>query len=532
MHHTLDIPTRKWVPRWFGILAVFVVILPVTLLNGAYTGSMIEISNTLGIMSEDITLCYYATSAGMAVVYPVVYKIIAAIPQKTLLLADLILQVLLSLLCAKSGSIGIILTASFLIGMLKAFLMAWFISHIKFFFSPRNIRSEVYAYFYPIVFSGGQLSMALTAQLAYYYDWTHMYYFMMLLLLTGIVFVLVCFRYVPKTISIPFQQINFKSMLVAGCFLLMSIYLFTYGRTLDWFASPRLRFFMMAIPVLAGGFLWEQSRSETPLASIKVLQNRKTRIAQLFMMFVMFLSSSSTLVSSYLNRILQVDSVRTNTLSLWLIPGFALGAFFCFWWFRLQPWRLRYLIAAGFLCFAVYMAFLYFGISPESTYSMLFFPTFLRGTAMMVLLISFGIYGVESLDPKLLMSNSFFLISSRSVLAPSIALSFYNNAMYRLQNVFYTKLSGNLGAADSLAEARYSQSMQQSLASGHGFDEALAMASTSLNNTLNQQSLLLAIKYIFGILLIASLVVGIACIFIPFRKTVKVKPMKGGNDMV
>lgn len=62
----LELPVRKWVPDWLGVVSMFAVILPVTMLNGSYTGSMLEVSSTLGTNSEDITMGFYATSAGMA----------------------------------------------------------------------------------------------------------------------------------------------------------------------------------------------------------------------------------------------------------------------------------------------------------------------------------------------------------------------------------------------------------------------------------------------------------------------------------
>ena len=66
----LEAPVRQWVPDWLGLISIFIVILPVTMLNGSYTGSMLEVSNTLGTNSEDITMGYYAASAGMAIAYP------------------------------------------------------------------------------------------------------------------------------------------------------------------------------------------------------------------------------------------------------------------------------------------------------------------------------------------------------------------------------------------------------------------------------------------------------------------------------
>lgn len=64
-------------------------------------GSMLEVSSTLGILSEDITMGYYAAAAGMAVAYPIIPKIRAIATPKTMLLTDLILQIFLSYICAR-----------------------------------------------------------------------------------------------------------------------------------------------------------------------------------------------------------------------------------------------------------------------------------------------------------------------------------------------------------------------------------------------------------------------------------------------
>lgn len=85
----LDVPVRQWVPDWLGMICIFFIILPVTMLNGSYTGSMLEVSSTVGTNTEDITMGYYAASAGMAIAYPIVPKVLDALSSKFLLLTDL-----------------------------------------------------------------------------------------------------------------------------------------------------------------------------------------------------------------------------------------------------------------------------------------------------------------------------------------------------------------------------------------------------------------------------------------------------------
>ena len=43
----LNVPIRPWVPRWLGIVTAFTVMLPIILINGAYTGTITEVSGTL-----------------------------------------------------------------------------------------------------------------------------------------------------------------------------------------------------------------------------------------------------------------------------------------------------------------------------------------------------------------------------------------------------------------------------------------------------------------------------------------------------
>jgi len=51
-------------------------------------------------------------------------------------------------------------------------------------------------------------------------------------------------------------------------------------------------------------------------------------------------------------------------------------------------------------------------------------------------------------------------------------------------------------------------------------------------NTLQQQSLLLALKEILGYLLVISVVIAVISRFIPFHKTIRVTFKKTGDDMV
>ncbi len=528
----LDIPVRSWVPDIAAVALLFLIILPISMLNGTYTGSMVEVSNTLGVYTEDITIGYYAASAGMAVAYPIVPKILNALSSKTLLLTDLTLQFILSAVCARQSGMELLIAFSFVIGFLKGFLMLWVIRRIKFIFSPKDIRSEFYAYFYPLVFGCGQLSMVVTALLAYRYDWKYMYYFMMILLIVAILAVIILLRHDRPSHSVAVKELHLREMLIISTGLLMLIYVITYGKVLDWTASPRICIYIVAAPLLIALFLWEQLNSPKPYVSLKPLFQWKAIVGYFYMVLVMFFSTSTSLLTSYMTTILHVDSTRTYTLYAWLFPGYIAGAFICFWWFRWQRWRFRRLIGAGMACFAIFFGTLYFTISPDSTYEMLFLPTFLRGLGMLTLIIAFALFAVEDLPPKYLLSNAFFLITFRSVLTPVTASAFYSNALYRLQQKYFVKISENITLADPLPASRYTSALASNLQQGHGMDTAEKLATNTLYNILQQQSTLLALKHILGWLFVITLAIAVISCFIPFHKTVRVPVIRTGEDMV
>ena len=89
-----------------------------------FHGTVTAISEATG---SKYSLVPTDNSAGMAIAYPIVPKVLDALSSKFLLLTDLSIQFLLSWVCARSQNIDLVIICSFFIGFLKGFLMLWFI---------------------------------------------------------------------------------------------------------------------------------------------------------------------------------------------------------------------------------------------------------------------------------------------------------------------------------------------------------------------------------------------------------------------
>ena len=527
-----NIPLRSWVPHWLGIVTTFAILIPVMMLNGTYSRASINVSGALGVLTEDISMAYYAASVGMAVAYPITAKIRAIATTKTIVLSDLILQTFLAFICARTTHIEILTVCSFFMGFLRAFVMIEMITILKPFFSKRDRRSEFYAYFYPIVFGIGQISMTITAALAYHYQWQYMYYLIIGMLVVAIVLVMICFRFGQMPIRIPFRDIDWISVVSLASFLLIAVYISTYGKINDWFDSPRILIDMLVLPFILWFFVQRQLKSTTPYLNLKVLTYHKNIIAYFFMGLAMVFSASSSLISQYLNIVLRIDSVHTNELNLWMIPGFIISAAVCYWWFNAQIWRFRVLVFWGMACFTAYFLVIYFGLTPTGTYQFLYLPSIFRGMGIMIILIAFGVYAVEDLNPKFMGFNAVFMISIRSVLAPALGSSLFTNLLYRFQMQNQMILGEGLNIQNPLASSLYSQSLNNAVSTGHTLTEAQQLASQALYNSVQIQALMVSIKQIVGYLLVISIVVMVIARFTPFHKTLKTAVPKTGEDMV
>jgi len=261
-------------------------------------------------------------------------------------------------------------------GFLRAFVMIEMITILKPFFSKRDRRSEFYAYFYPIVFGIGQISMTITAALAYHYQWQYMYYLIIGMLVVAIVLVMICFRFGQMPIRIPFRDIDWISVVFLASFLLIAVYISTYGKINDWFDSPRILIDMLVLPFILWFFVQRQLKSTTPYLNLKVLTYHKNIIAYFSWVWLWFLALPALLISQYLNIVLRIDSVHTNELNLWMIPGFIISAAVCYWWFNAQIWRFRVLVFWGMACFTAYFFLIYFGLTRMVRTNFFIYPPF------------------------------------------------------------------------------------------------------------------------------------------------------------
>lgn len=502
------------------------------MVNGSYIGSSIDISSALGVLSEDINMAYYAASVGMAISYLLIPRIWPVATTKTIILSVLFMQLILSFLCAHTEMIEFLVFYSFLIGIFKGFSMFEVIVILTPEISKSGTRNEFYAKFFPITLSIGQLSIVLTAELAYQYQWQYMYYFMMALLLLAMLAVVICMAFARKLIRIPLKDIDWISFIMVSICMMGILFVMTYGKTKDWFTSPQISV-VTVLTVLTGYiFVCRQLKPDPNrlfLINMSIFRHRNCVVAYLLCFLLMFFASFSSLVSTYVTNILRLSSARANEIYLFMIPGIVLGGFVCYYFF-LKNVRMAWYIFLGFLCFTVAIGMLYFKVRPDGLYEDLFLPMVLRGAGMLFLFVSLGIYAVQGLEKYENMTNAFFIISARSGIAPAVGSSVIANWLYLEQKINLTYLVEGIDAQNPVAMSSFQSSLKSALAQGWGSEDAGRIATNTVFSTVQLQANLASVKTTLGWMLIAGIIL-LFLILLYFSRQKAVRLIKAGNDM-
>ena len=522
-------PFRDWVPVWLKAIVGVMILVPIMLVNGAYTGSNIDISGFLGVLSEDINMAYYAASAGMAIGYLVTPKVRPVATVKTVILGALLGQIILSIVCAETNYIEIITICSFLIGFLKTFSLVEVFAILMPIFSPSNTRNEFYAKYLPISLACGQLSLVLTAELAYLYRWQYMYYLMIMLLLIAIIAVLITMKYARKLDRIPIKDIDWISLfLVSVCYMCI-IYFTTYGKTKDWFASKNI-VTTIVLSIVTGWLFVRRQFSERPFLDLSLLKNRNSAVVYTLSFVLMFFVSFSILVSSYTTSVLRLDNAHVNRLYFFMIPGFVVGGFLTYYFF-IKEIRMAWLIFSGFACLTLSITLIYFRVTPDGLYEDLYILMFLRGVGMLALFAAFSIYGIAGLTAKQITYNGFFIVSARSALAPAVGASILTNWLNVLQQKNIMLLSAGIDTQNVTAMSQLAASVKAALAQGRSMEEAQQLAINALYNQVQLQAAIVSIKTIAGWMLIFGIILLIGILLYFFQYS-PVKLIKIGKDMM
>lgn len=533
-------PFYDWVPKPVGILILILLFIPILTVGGVYSANSGEMMSGLGILSEHIQFVGFVTSIGMAAFAPFFYDLVRIRREKLMCLVGFPIMYLLSYVCAVTESIFLLALCSLIMGFLRMVLMMVnLFTLIKYAFgmeATRNItpgnepsdeegwdrldreKSTSMPIIYLFFMILGQVGTALTAWLAYEYEWQYVYYFMMgtILLSILIIFITMPFHSYPGE-RFPITFSKFGNVVVFSCMVTCFIYILVYGKTLDWFDDPTIIRAALLTLLFGAIFIYLESSRRSPYFLMDLFKLRTINMGVILFLLLMILNSSAMFVNVFSSIGMKIDNWQNAALGNWCVAGYIIGAILSIA-LGSRGVHLKYLFAIGFLLLGCSALFIYFEVQSAGLYDRMKYPVIIRAAGMMIIYSLTAVHANQRMPYKYLSTWICVMLTVRMVIGPGIGTAIYTNILQERQQHYVTRYAQNVDRMNPDAEASYTQTARGMRYQGKSETEAEQMASISTKGRIQAQATLSAVKEMSGWTFYGCLAATLFVLAYPYRK--------------
>lgn len=532
-------PFYDWMPRPLGILILmFMFILP-TFSGGAYLSNLSEMSGALGILTEEIQLASFFTSIGMCLFVPFMVRFLQLRRIRQTYLWCFGLLIPLNYLCAVTTSLPVLLTACLAIGFVRVIVMlnctftiAPYLTGVNTLamftmtetptpeaqYRMERMRTFLMPVLYCFILLIAQSSNIVTAWFAYEYHWQDAYYVVIAMLLVAMLLVVVTMpdEKNPGPYHIEWRKV--PELILMAIALCCMAYLLVFGKTLDWFDSPKIRLAIAGMLVSTGLFLLVSVRNgDDAYLPLGVFRYRNIWMSMLLFLLAMIFNSANIFVGTFAKISTPVNNLQSTSLSGWAIAGCVLGLVISIL-LVLKKVRFRTIFIIALLFMGLSNCLMYFQYQTEGLFSNMVWPTVLNFTGLLMLYSLVAAFGMKSLPARYLVTFVFLMIWMRNSIAPVIGASIYSNTLNERQQYHITRLSENIDPTNPLAAETYARNILVGRSTGKGSYEAQQFSTLAMKGKVTVQATIVAMKEITGNTVIMILVTAVIAFLLPYHR--------------
>lgn len=535
-----NFPFYDWVPKPLGIIFLMLLFIPIMTVSGAYSANSSEMVGGLGILSEHISFIGFCTSIGMAAFSPFFYDLVCIRREKFMCLVGFIILSLLSFVCANTDSIFLIATCSLVMGFVRqTLLMCNLFTLIKYAFgieatinvTPGNeptdekgwdaldkekTTSMPTIYFFFMIL--GQIGTWLTAWFAYHYEWQYVYYFMMGAMLLAVIIIMFTMPfngYEGGKIPITFSK--FGNVTVFSLMCCSFIFIMVYGKILDWYDHPYIRWATLICIVFTSLFVWLEKTQRSPYFLLSAFRLKSIQGGILLFFGLMILNSSQMFVNIFVGVGMKIDNYQNAVLGNWVLVGYFLGLVMAVI-SSAKGISLKWLFFLGFVFIGLAALYMYFEVQTAGLYDRMKWPVIIRATGMMLLYSVTAVYANQRMPYKFLSTWVCIMLTVRMIVAPGIGSALYSNVLQYRQQYYITRYSHDYNRTETSTDATYKQTIRGMKAQGRSDAEAETMAAMSLKGNVQVQATLSAVKEMAGWTFYACFACAGIVIAVPWTK--------------
>lgn len=382
---------HDFVPKWIRPWIYVVLALCFQLSNGMYLGAMNNIVGEWGIMREDVQMCLYATLIGMALYFPVLFRMKFRFSNKLLLMTSAAVIVVCNLLATFRMPLPLLWVLCVVCGMAKIQGTFECMSTIQLWMTPKRDFGVFFPILHIILLSSIEVAGYLAAWFAFDMHWTYMHWLVMALMLVVLLVQALLtrpFHAMPQIV--PLKGIDWMGALLWCVLWLQVAWLLNYGDWLDWWHSSDFRLVTGTMLITLAVCLQRMMHHPKPYIepAMWTYHNVVPVILLIGVVEVLF-SCEHVLEMVYYEEVMHYADHTYEALNQWSLPGIVAGCLFSIGWLKLMRWNVYKLIALALVAFCIYAGGFYVLVDSNISIEQLRIPILWRGFSYAVLCISF-----------------------------------------------------------------------------------------------------------------------------------------------
>lgn len=373
----------KHIQPWIYVVTVFCV----QFSSGMYLGALDAIRGTTNFMIEDLLMLLYAGLAGMAIYFPMLFRMKFRFTNQQLLCGAAIVIGICNFITMYCQSMPVLLVVCFISGMAKIQGTFECMSNIQLWITPRRDFAVFFPVLHIVLLTSIEGCGFLAAWFAHHFTWQMMHLFtigtMSFILLTQLT---LCRPFCPMPQRIPLKGIDFLSGLLISLLMLVVCYIMVYGDYRMWMDSRNLRLLAGVAFLLGALILHRLSHVSNPYVSPKIFTYRNvlpilivTAIGELL------LGCEHTVEEILYEEVIGLEELTKEKQFLWALPGVYVGVLIDLLWLKVLKWRVWKLFGIGFGLILVYAVLMYFTLDMQVNIEQYRLSIVLRGCAYAIL---------------------------------------------------------------------------------------------------------------------------------------------------
>ena len=378
---------RDGVPRCIQPWRYVVCVLCIQFSGGMYLGALDDIRGTTDFMIEDLLMLLYANLAGMAIYFPMLFRMKFRFTNQQLLIGASIVIAVCNLITIHSTYMPLLLVVCFIEGMAKLQGTFEHMSNIQLWITPRRDFAVFFPVLHIVLLTAIEGSAFMAAWMGYHLSWQMMHIAIVgAMCLVVAVQLFLCRPFCPMPQRLSLRGIDLGSGLLISLLMLVVSYIMVYGEYRMWMDSRQLRIMVGVAVFLTGIVLHRLARVSNPYVDLKIFRMRNVvPIMVVVTVGEFLLGCEHTMEEILCAQVLRLEEHTKEELFLWTLPGVYTGVAIDLLWLKVMKWKVWKLFALGFAFILCYAVLMYFTLDMGVNIEQFRLPIFCRGVAYAIL---------------------------------------------------------------------------------------------------------------------------------------------------